>query len=79
MKACEDMKNYRKVLCLSGNKAVPIPSTPKHKEIEKIVFYNYFCLKMGCFQAFFGTEKGVIKDCPNCYQNDKVVGRFEAK
>jgi hypothetical protein len=56
------------------------PLEQKHddfKVLETITFYNYFCLKMGCFQAFFGTEKGVIKDCPNCYQNDRVVAKFE--
>ena len=50
---------------------------PEHKILETFTVYNYFCLKMGCFQSFFGREKGIIKCCPNCGLNDRVVGTFE--
>ena len=50
---------------------------PEYTVAETIIFYNYFCLKFGCFQAFWGTEKGVIKNCPNCRQNDEVMAKFE--
>ena len=50
---------------------------PKYRILSTIVIYNYFCLKMGCFQAFFGREKGVMKNCPNCGLNDQVVAKFE--
>jgi hypothetical protein len=48
----------------------------EHKVLEVFSVYNYFCLKLNCFEAFFGRDKGVIKDCPICGMNDKVVARF---
>ena len=59
-----------------GMEAPPYP-TPEYKVVDTIVIYNYFCLKIGCFQAFFGRDKGVMKNCPNCEMNDEVVAKFE--
>jgi len=66
------------VILQAGINAIPAKQpNPEYTVKETIVFYNYFCLKFGCFQAFFGTEKGVIKNCPNCGLNDEVIARFE--
>ena len=62
--------------CGDGTQAPDYP-TPEHAILESFVVYNYFCLKICCFQAFFGREKGVMKNCPNCGMNDQVVARFE--
>jgi hypothetical protein len=53
------------------------PSKPNYKTVGTVVIYNYFCMKLTCFQAFFGRDKGVMKNCPNCKMNNEVVGRFE--
>jgi hypothetical protein len=49
---------------------------PDYNVLETVTIYNYFCLKMGCFQAFFGRDKGIMKNCPNCGMNDEVVAKF---
>lgn len=52
-------------------------SKPKHSIFGTTIIYNYFCCKLGCFQAFFGREKGTMKACPNCGSNEEVVAKFD--
>lgn len=59
-----------------GLETPPCP-IPEHKIISTTVIYNHFCLKMGCFQSYFGRIKGKVANCPNCGSNDKAVAKFE--
>ncbi len=50
------------VILQAGINNVPAKQPPPEYTVtETIIFYNYFCLKFGCFQAFFGRDKGVMK------------------
>lgn len=71
------MKECNAILEAGVNETPPKYPMPKYTVIDTIVIFNYFCLKIGCFQAFFGRDRGVMKNCPNCRLNDEVVAKFE--
>jgi len=71
------MKECNVVLEVGGGVCPPVYAIPEHRITKRFVIYNYFCRKFSCFEAFFGRDKGVIKDCPICKKNDEVVGKFE--
>ncbi len=71
------MTECNAILEFGGLVTAPDYPKPEHKILETFTVYNYFCLRMECFQSFFGREKGVIKCCPNCNMNDRVMGTFE--
>ena len=71
------MEKGNVILELGGGVTAPSDLEPKHTNLETFIVYSYFCLKLGCSQSFFGRDKGVIKNCPNCGLNDEVVSRFE--
>jgi hypothetical protein len=58
---------------LHGNKLTYNP--PSHEKLERVVIYNYFCLKLGCFFTFLRRKYDVNMVCPCCGQNDDVVTR----
>jgi hypothetical protein len=71
------MKPCNVVLQFGAGIKSPEPEITEFKVLKTTTYYNYFCLKLNCFEAYFGTIKGMLKNCPICKKNDKVVAKFE--
>lgn len=46
---------------------------PEHTITKTIVIYNYFCLKIDCFFAFFRRFADDEMECPKCKERKDVI------